>query len=171
MPGEWNSHWGVPWSFTTQAGLENKDYTDETTGKHFDPLLGSSGPWPDIHLFNARGEHMAQEVRPIGYLHEGTMDSRLVFPDYLDMPIHDVEWMVLKQNPRDPICIVDLSIIHMSPLGKQRGGLAFSSVTAQQVYPCPSMPGRIKQTANCDHDILIPFAQDLRTPLGTFLLA
>ncbi|ROV94060.1 hypothetical protein VMCG_08232 [Cytospora schulzeri] len=74
---------------------------------------------------------MAQEVRPIGYLDEGTMDSRLVFPDYRDIAIQDVEWMVLKQNPRDPVCLVDLTIIHMSPLGRQRGGLSFSSITAQ----------------------------------------
>lgn len=109
--------------------------SDEPNG----PLIGSGGPWPEIHLYNERGEHMAQERRPQGYITEGTTDSRLVFPDYPDMPYRDLAWAILKHNERDPICIVDFSIAHMSPAGQQRGADSFSSITAK--YVCPDSIG------------------------------
>lgn len=136
-PGEIERHWGIPWSFTAQAGMENITHVGDPNSEALDALRGSGGPWPEIHLYNERGEHMAQEKRPIGYLREGTTDSRLIFPDYYGKPYHDLAWVVLKQHPRDPICIVDFTIAHMSPAGKQKGPTSFSSITAQYVYPAP----------------------------------
>lgn len=82
---------------------------------------------------------MAKEDRPNTYLEEGKLASQLVFPDDRDQNVHDVEWMVLEQNKRDPVCLVDLTVMHMSDEGKTRGGLSFSAITARYVHlshPC-----------------------------------
>ncbi|KUI63258.1 hypothetical protein VP1G_10403 [Cytospora mali] len=139
-PGHTPEDWGIPWSFTAQTGMENVNYVNDSNGETFDPLLGSGGPWPDIHLFNTRGEHMGKENLPRGYFTEGTTQSRLIFPHSQGQPIHDITWVVLKQKEGDPICIVDFSILHMSESGKAKGALSFGSVTAQYVHFCPSKP-------------------------------
>lgn len=113
-------------------------YPGDPSGDPLAELQGSGGPWPNIHLFNERGEHMAQEVRPNGYLTEGVTDSRMVFPDRgPETPYHDLAWVVLKQNQRDPICIVDFSMAHMSETGKKKRADSFSSITAQYVHLHP----------------------------------
>ncbi|KUI64022.1 hypothetical protein VM1G_10793 [Cytospora mali] len=130
-PGHIPEDWGIPWSFTAQTGMENVNYVNDSSGETFDPLLGSGGPWPDIHLFNTRGEHIGKENLPRGYFTEGATQSRLIFPHSQSQPIHDITWVVLKQKEGDPICIVDFSIIHMSESGKAKGAVSFGSVTAQ----------------------------------------
>lgn len=79
-----------------------------------------------MYPINKRGED--SELEPKKILSPTTA---LVFPDNRKSEVQNVEWMILKQNFRDLVCLVDLSVIHMSNQGKSLGGLGFSSLTAR----------------------------------------
>lgn len=79
-----------------------------------------------MYPINKRGEDSELEPKKIS-----SPTTALVFPDNRKSEVQNVEWMILKQNFRDLVCLVDLSVIHMSNQGKSLGGLGFSSLTAR----------------------------------------
>ncbi|KAJ0120928.1 hypothetical protein J7T55_015666 [Diaporthe amygdali] len=99
--------WGKPWPFTIATGLEGPKVNAS------EPLRGSGGPFPEIHLFNDVGDYIGISKDRNAYIGPNMPRALNIYP--INRKEHEFQYATFaileaKGRGRDPLCIVDLGI-------------------------------------------------------------